>query len=58
MINFIAVLILALGDLLLAATGWLVLKLFGDGEPRYGASLLMGLVFWGLVVVLAIVIQM
>jgi hypothetical protein len=35
-----------------------VLKLFGEGEPHYGHSLAMGLVVWGLVVVLAFIMQM
>ena len=58
MIYFLAGVINLLGELFFVATGRWVLKLFGEGEPHYGESLAMGLVIWGLVVVLAFIIQM
>lgn len=58
LIDFLAGVINLLVELVFAARGRWVLKLFGEGEPHYGEALAMGLVCWGLVVVLASIIQM
>ncbi|QPF95013.1 hypothetical protein [Bradyrhizobium commune] len=58
MIDFLAGLIPLLAELFFVVAGRWVLKLFGEGEPHYGEALAMGLVVWGLVVVLAFIMQM